>query len=140
MSEQLDNYFIQERSVTIILGILGPLALILAAVGLYGVISYSAMQRLPELGIRMALGASRTNISQLIIREGLILALIGLGIGVSFSMALSRIIANRLHGLNPLDPATYVLISILCLSVAFVAGLLPTFRARLYASNPFRTE
>lgn len=140
MADQLDKYFVRERSAAFILGILGPLALVLAAVGLYGVISYSVIQRLPELGIRMALGASRTAISKMIVREALVLALGGLSIGVSFSMVLSRLIAGRLHGINPLDPATYVLVSILCLSVAFAAGLLPALRAGLYTSNPLRTE
>jgi ABC-type antimicrobial peptide transport system permease subunit len=140
MSEQLDKYYIRERSAAFILGILGPFALVLAAIGLYGVISHSMVQRLPEFGIRMALGASSAAISKMIIREGLILALIGLGIGISFSLALSKIIASRLHGFSPLDPITYFLVLVLCLAVAFSASILCTRKARVHPYSLLRNQ
>jgi predicted permease len=140
MSEQLDKYFIQERSAAFILGIFGPFSLILAAIGLYGVISYSVVQRLSEFGIRMALGAQRANISLTIILEGMILTLIGLGIGIPGSMVLSRLTAGRLYGISPLDPITYFLVIILCLATAFSASILSTRKAHEHPYKLLRNQ
>ena len=129
MGEQLDLYLSEERAAAFIFGIFGPLALILAAIGLYGIISYSVTQRMYEFGIRMALGAQQKNILSLVLRDGMVSAVVGLAIGLPASMALSRLITARLHGLSPIDPITYTAISVLCILVSIAAILLPARKA-----------
>ncbi len=119
----------RERSTLFVLSIFGGLALLLASIGLYGVIAYSVTQRSREFGIRLALGAQNSSIVKLVLREGIATAVIGLIIALPCSMALSRFLANRLHGLNPLDPATYAAISIIWVGVALLAVLVPARRA-----------
>jgi predicted permease len=133
MSTQAEALLSQERSAALVLGIFGLLALILAAIGLYGVISYSVAQRTHEFGIRAALGAGNGNIVRQVITEGVVLAIIGLAIGLPGSLCLSRFVSSRMHGLSPLDPTTYFTISILSLTVALLASFLPARRA---AANP----
>ncbi len=140
MSEEMDSMLSQERSMALFLGIFGGLALILAAIGLYGVISYFVIQRTHEFGIRMALGAQRADIVRQIVGEGLTLALIGLAIGLPCSMVLSRFISSRLHGMSPIDPITYAAISFLCVAAAFAAVLLPARRATSNLMDALRFE
>jgi len=140
IATKLESLFTQERSAAWVLGIFGALALILAAIGLYGIISYSVTQRTREFGIRMALGARGGDIVRQVIFEGMKIAALGLAIGLSCSMALSRFLASRMHGLSPLDPATYAAISALILAVALLAVLLPARRAAANPMNALRTE
>ncbi len=139
MSEQLDKYLNQERLAAFILGVFGPFSLILAAVGLYGIVSYSVAQRLPEFAMRVALGAQRTDITKMVAIDGMISAFAGLGIGIPVSITLSRVIADRMHGgISSLDPVTYILVSTLCIAIAFAAAILPARKAHLYPFSLLR--
>jgi putative ABC transport system permease protein len=113
----------------LLLGIFAGVALVLAAVGIYGVISYSVSQRTREIGIRMALGASHRSVLKLVIGEGMILALIGVGIGVVASFFLTRLMSTLLFGVGTTDPITFVAISLLLTGVSIVATLIPARRA-----------
>jgi putative ABC transport system permease protein len=113
----------------LLLGIFAGLALVLAAVGIYGVISYSVSQRTREIGIRMALGASHTSVLRLVVGEGMILAVIGVTIGVVASFFLTRLMSTLLFGVSTTDPITFVAISLLLTSVSMVASLVPARRA-----------
>jgi putative ABC transport system permease protein len=110
-------------------GALGGLGLVLAVVGVYGVVSYSATQRMHEIGVRMALGAQRGDILQMVLRQGLILVAVGIGIGAAAALGLGRFMANLLFGIKPHDPLTYSLVALLLVTVAVVACLIPARRA-----------
>ena len=140
MSAEMDSMLDRERSIASVFGIFGSLALILAVVGLYGVIAYFITQRTREFGIRMALGAQPADIIRQIIREGMALVVVGLGIGLPCSMALSRFISSQLHGVSTADPLTYVTISLLCLAAALMAVLLPARRATANCIKALRFE
>jgi ABC-type antimicrobial peptide transport system permease subunit len=105
------------------------LALLLACIGLFGIMSYSVARRTNEIGIRMALGAGRADVLRLVIREGLTPVLLGICIGLPAAIAGGRFISSLLFGLSPADPLTIVLATILLLAVAALAGYLPARRA-----------
>ncbi len=119
----------QPRFRTILLGLFAALAALLAAVGLYGVISYSVSRRTHEIGIRQALGAGRRDIFKLIVGNGLALTLAGIGIGLIASFALTRFLSNLLFGVSATDPLTFAAVSIMLAAVAFAACYLPARRA-----------
>ena len=112
-----------------LLGLFAGLAVALAAIGLYGVIAYGVAQRTHELGIRTALGATPTNVFTLIVRQGLVLALLGVAIGVPAAVALTRVIASRLFGVTATDPATLAAAAVLFVSLALLACSIPARRA-----------
>jgi putative ABC transport system permease protein len=119
----------QERFRTLLMSSFSGIALILAAVGIFGVISYSASQRTHEIGIRMALGAQRRNVLRLILGQGAKLALLGLGAGVLAALLLSRLMGSLLYGVSATDPLTFGTVAIVLLGVAVTACYIPARRA-----------
>src|SRR5260370_42497045 len=109
--------------------VFGSLALALTAVGIYGVLSYQVTQRTNEIGIRMALGAQMRDVLQLVVRQGMSLVLIGLGVGLAGAIALTRVIASLLFGVGAKDPLTFLAVAGLLSVVALMACYLPARRA-----------
>jgi ABC-type antimicrobial peptide transport system permease subunit len=121
-----------QRVPMVLLGIFAGLALLLASIGIYGVISYSMAQRVQEIGIRMALGAEKGSILRMVIGEGVKLATAGLTIGVLGSLALARVLSSYsrlLYGVSSTDPLTFVAVAVLILVVTVAACFLPARRA-----------
>jgi ABC-type lipoprotein release transport system permease subunit len=112
-----------------LLSVFGVLALVLAAIGLYGVMSYSVGQRTREIGIRMALGAGSGDVRTMIVRQGVGLALGGVVIGLAVAFGLSRLVTSLLFGISGVDVLTFAAVPLLLLAVAAVATLLPALRA-----------
>jgi putative ABC transport system permease protein len=119
----------RPRFLTMLLSIFGGLALALAAIGTYGVLSFLVQQQSQEIGIRLALGAARGNVLALILRKGLTLAAIGIVIGVAGALALGRLMQTLLFQVSPADPVTLVVVAALIAAVAVVACLVPALRA-----------
>jgi macrolide transport system ATP-binding/permease protein len=113
----------------VILGALGVLALLLASVGVYGVMAYSVSQRTRELGIRMALGAQASEVLQLVLRQGMLLAVIGLGLGLFAAFGSTRLASTFLYGVNPHDPLIFAVVTSLLAIAAFAACYFPARRA-----------
>jgi cell division protein FtsX len=116
-------------NIMLLLGIFAGIAVALSLIGVYGVISYSVARRQHELGIRMALGASRASVLRLALQEGLVLALTGVLFGVAASVGLTRLIASLLYGVEPTDPLTFVCVSVFLAAVALLASYIPARRA-----------
>ncbi len=129
LSNWVDQSYWQIRWEVSVLSAFAALALVLSAVGLYGIIAYQVTLRKRELGVRMAVGAQKKDIFKLVLRQGLISTLIGIAIGLILSAAIARLMAKLLYGVSPTDPATYALASLLWLFVAAAACYLPARRA-----------
>jgi len=129
MEEAIDESLDQRRLVMFLLGAFAALAVGLAALGIYGVISYSVTQRTREIGIRMALGAQAGQVRRMVLGQGLRLSLLGLGLGVVGALALTRVLQSQLYGVSPTDPLTFFALSLLVLAVSALASLLPARRA-----------
>jgi len=129
MKEVLGEEFGQRQTGTMLLGVFAGLAMLLAAIGLYGVLSYFVTQRIPEFGVRMALGARSRDILMLVLRHGMGLALIGLSIGLIASVALTRLMKSLLFEVSASDPIVFGLIALLLSGVAFAACAIPALRA-----------
>jgi predicted permease len=119
----------QPRFAMLLLASFGVLALVLASIGLYGVISYSVTQRTQEIGIRMALGAGRSSVFRMVLSQGARLAGLGIAIGLLAALALTRVMASFLFGVQPTDPLTFVVVSTLLVGTALLACYLPARRA-----------
>ncbi len=119
----------QPRFSVLLLGFFAAFALLLASIGLYGVISYSVAQRTQEIGIRIALGAQRAGVFKMILREGLALAAVGIALGFGLALATTRIMAGFLYGVSPADPVTFVAVSCVLAAVALLASYVPARRA-----------
>jgi predicted permease len=114
---------------TFLLSIFAGLAVVLASIGVYGVLSYVVAQRTAEIGIRMALGSSRGKILWMVLRQGFVVAIIGIGVGVAGTYALTNLLTSMLYGVRPTDPATFVAVSVLMMVVAMIGCLVPAWRA-----------
>ena len=129
MDEHLALRAFPTRMAATIAGVFGALALVLAAVGLYGVLAYFVSQRTREIGIRLALGARRIEVLRLVISQGLKLVAIGAAIGLAGAFATSRIVQSLLYGLSSTDPATFIGGTLLLTAVTVLACYLPARRA-----------
>jgi putative ABC transport system permease protein len=129
LEELLGNSVAPRRFNMMLLGIFAGVALVLAAVGLYGVMSYSVSWRIHEIGIRMALGAQRADVLGLVVRQGMTMTLIGLALGLVGAFSLSRVLRSLLYGVSPTDPLTFAGVSIVLLGVALLACFIPARRA-----------
>ena len=129
MEEALSRSVAARRFSMILLGVFAMLALVLAAVGIYGVISYSVAQRTREVGIRMALGARTIDVIKLVVRDGLKLVLIGVGVGLAGALALTRLMTTLLFGVTPTDTVTYATVALGLVLVALIACCIPARRA-----------
>jgi putative ABC transport system permease protein len=123
------NGFFLLRMGAVFGGALGLLGLALALVGVYGVVSYAASQRTQEIGVRMALGASRAEILRLVLGRGLVLIGAGIAVGVGCALSVSRLVANLLFNVSPFDPVTFIGVPLLLGTMALAASYIPAFRA-----------
>ena len=119
----------RQRFSMLLLGLFAALALLLASIGIYGVMSYSVAQRTREIGIRMALGARRADVLQMTVKQALNLVAIGMVIGLAAAFLLTRVLASLLFGIRATDPITFIGISVVLLAVAILASYLPALRA-----------
>ena len=129
MDQLMADSISRSRFTMLLLGIFGAIALVLASVGIYGVIAYSVTQRTQEFGIRIALGASGADVLRLVLRHGTRLMLLGIGLGLAASLALTRLMATLLYGTSPTDPLTLTVVAGLLAVVALAACYIPARRA-----------
>jgi predicted permease len=128
-TEQIDQILFEERLMARLSSFFGALALVLACIGLYGLLSYEVARRTRELGIRMALGAQRRDLLRLIVGRGILLVLIGAAIGIAAGLGVTRFISSMLYGLHANDPVTFAAVAILLTLVALAACYIPARRA-----------
>jgi predicted permease len=129
LRESTSIVLLPQRIATIVTAAMGGVGLLLATVGLYGIMSFGVGRRSREIGLRMALGADRRSVLRLIVREGMRLALVGVAVGIVLSVAATRLLSSLLLGVSPLDPLTFVGMSALFAAVALLASYLPARRA-----------
>jgi putative ABC transport system permease protein len=129
MQQLVSDSVATQRTTLILLGLFSGLALVLAVIGVYGVISYSVARRTHEMGIRMALGAERREVLKLVVGHSLRLTLTGIGLGIAGALALTRFLASLLYSVKPTDLLTFVVASVLLAAVALVASYVPARRA-----------
>ena len=129
MDERLAASVAGERFNMMLLGLFAVVALVLAAVGIYGIVSYSVTQRTHEIGLRMALGARRSDVLGTVIGQGLVMTSMGLGIGLLLALALSRVLSSLLYEVSSTDAFTYIGVTLILIAVAVAASFVPAFRA-----------
>ncbi len=141
MAARVDESLRQERLVLALASLLGVLGTLLAAIGLYGVLSYSVIQRTREIGIRMALGAQQFSVLFMALRRGMTVAGIGIAAGIIAAVGLTRILRARLFGVSPTDTLTFAAVALLLAAVALLACWLPARRAgRVHPMEALRYE
>jgi putative ABC transport system permease protein len=119
----------------ILAGVFGATALLLALIGIYGVIAYSVAQRTPEIGVRLALGAHPSEVVRMVVAQGMRLAVAGIVLGLAAAIALTRLMVSLLYEVEPSDPQTLVAVAFVLTAAAFVACSLPALRASLIAPS-----
>jgi len=129
MEQLLSESVEQPRFRTVLLEIFALIAVSLATVGIYGVLAYSVSQRRHEIGIRMAIGARRSDVLWLVVGQGMLLTFIGVAIGVTGAFVLTRFLSTLLYEVRPTDPATFVVVPLLLAGVALLACYIPAWRA-----------
>ena len=129
MNDYVSDAVAPNRFALVLIGVFAGVALVLASIGLYGVISYLVRQRTREIGIRMAFGAAGQNIVRLIVAQGMTMAIVGVGIGLAAAFVVTRVIDNLLFGVTATDPITFGGIAALLLAVSVLACYLPARRA-----------
>ena len=129
MEQWLDTAVATPRYRTSLLALFALVALVLASTGIYGVMSYSVTQRTHEIGVRMALGARQRDVLKLVVRQGMMLVVMGVGIGLAGALALTRVMSTLLFNVGAKDPLTFVFVATLLTTVAFVACYIPARRA-----------
>lgn len=141
MEEVIANSLSQRRFSMLLLAAFAGLALLLAAVGIYSVLSFAVRRRVREIGIRVALGAEVRDILRLIITEGMKPALVGVAIGLAGALALGRVLASLIYGISPTDPLTFTAVAALLCAVALLASVIPALRAaRIEPTRALREE
>ncbi len=128
-TDQIETSLRTERLFARLAALLGGVAVLLSAIGLYGLLAYGVARRTPEIGLRMALGAERTLVRWMILRESLILAAVGLLLGIPAALVGARVLQSMLFGLAPTDPATIAVAALSMLVLAVLAGYIPAQRA-----------
>jgi ABC-type antimicrobial peptide transport system permease subunit len=129
MEQTVDEALFNERMLALLSGSFGLLATALAAIGLYGVMSYTVSRRTREIGIRMALGAERVTVVWLVLREVAFLTVVGIALGVPSALGLSRLVRSQLFGIEPTDPLTIMIAATTLALVGLLAGYIPARRA-----------
>jgi putative ABC transport system permease protein len=129
MASIFDQALWAPRMGALLLAIFGGLALLLASIGVYGVMAYAVSQRTRELGIRLALGATTHEVRSMVFRQGLSLTILGVVVGMAGAVGVTRLVANLLFNMSPIDPVTFTIIPIVLLAVASLAIYLPARRA-----------
>jgi len=141
MEMQIDQGLSQERMLAFLSTVLGGISVALAAIGLYGVLAFSVSRRTREIGIRMAVGADRTGIVGMVLRESLWIVVAGIAAGIPLALGCGRFTSSLLYGLNPQDARTAIAATSLLAVVALVAALLPAWRAaRVDPMSALRSE
>ena len=129
MEKVISRSISRQRFNTLLMSIFGSAALILAAIGVYGLMAYSVEQRTQEIGIRMALGAEAADVRRMVVRQGLTFALIGVAIGTVSAFGLTRLMSTFLYGVRPWDPGVFVSIPMLLMLIGLIAISVPAMRA-----------
>jgi putative ABC transport system permease protein len=129
MNELISNTLTPQRSNMLLLAAFAGLALVLTAVGIYSVLSYAVRRRVREIGIRMALGASYSDVVKMVVADGMKPILLGVGIGFVAALALGRVVSSLIYGVRPTDPLTFAMVVLLLVAVGFLATVLPAYRA-----------
>jgi len=141
MNQLVASSLTRQRFYAAVMGMFAAIALVLSAVGIYGLLAYAVGQRTREFGVRTALGGTGRDVLAMVLRQGLRLTSVGIGIGVAAAIALTRYLGGMLYGVTPLDPLTYVAVIALFAAVTSIASYVPARRAtRIDPMTALRTE